>query len=332
MPLLSVFPPRRRLVCAIATLLSGACASGAGSPPAGPPVPTRAPVIDPATGAVAVDSSAGRAGARTIGVPPFALTDSSPGGTLSPLAFALADLLTTDLARSRRVTVVERARLGDVLRELDLVSAGRVDSSSAPRVGRLIQARRLVMGRLTALPAGRDLRLGVQLADVAQGTLADAVDATAQLTDVLEAEKALALRLFDALGITLAPDERAAVESRPTANLTALLSYGRGVRLQYLGDLRGAESEFRRAAREAPGFTDARVRAGEVRRVSESGVASPVLVPGIRAVDAAIGVTIDRLNRPLDFITTATTGATSRTTDPTFATSTATVVITVNRP
>jgi hypothetical protein len=82
----------------------------------------------------------------------------------------------------------------------------------------------------------------------------------------------------------------------------------------------------------SPGFTDAKTRAAEVRRVADAGVLSPVLVPGMRALDAAVGVTIDRLNRPLDFTTGGTSGTTTRTTDPTFGTSTATVVITVNRP
>jgi len=320
------------LVSVVSVLSLGGCAPSAAPPLTTTPTPARAPAIDPATGAALVDSTAARATGATLGIPPFTLADTTSTGPLSPLAYALADILTTDLARSRRVTVVERARLGEVLRELDLVAAGRVDSNSAPRVGHLIQAQRLVMGRLTALPSGRDVRLGVQLADVAQGTLAQAVDASAPVADVLVAEKALAFRLFDAMGIVLAPDERAAVEQRPTANLVALLAYGRGVRLQYLGDFHGAETEFRRAAKASPGFTDARTRASEIRRLSESGIASPVLVPGIRAVDAAIGVTIDRLNRPLDFTITGTSGPSTRPTDPTFPTSTATVVITVTRP
>jgi hypothetical protein len=296
--------------------------------------PAAAPLRPAPTSGPAADSLTPRTSGGTLGIPPFALADTSPdaGGPLAPLAYALADILTTDLARSRRVTVVERARLGEVLRELDLVTAGRVDSASAPRVGRLIQAQRLVMGRLTALPAGRDVRLGVQIADVAQGTLAQAVDATTPVADLIAAERALAFRLFDAMGVVLSPDERAAIEQRPTANLVALLAYGRGVRFQILGDYKAAEAEFRSATKASPGFTDAKTRAAEIRRVADAGVLSPVLVPGMRALDAAVGVTIDRLNRPLDFTTGGTTGTTTRTTDPTFGTSAATVVITVNRP
>jgi hypothetical protein len=104
------------------------------------------------------------------------------------------------------------------------------------------------------------------------------------------------------------------------------------VRLQLLGDYRGASEELRRAQRFDTHFRAARERAVEVRRVSESGVSNPVMVPGVRAVDAAVGATVDRLNRPLDLITTVTAGGASRTTDPTFPTATATVVITVSRP
>ena len=229
------------------------------------------------------------------------------------------------------MTLVERARLAEVLRELDLVSTGHVDSSSAPRLGRLVQARRLVMGQVSALSRGRDVRLGVRLSDVQAGTVENAVDASAPLTDVLAAEKALAFRLFDQLGVTLTPDERAAVAQRPTANLAALLAYGNGARLQLLGDYWGAAAEFRKAARLDPNFRIARDRAAAARNLAESGAANPVLVPGVRAIDAAVGVTIDRLNRPIDYITTLTPNG-PRTTDPAFVTTTATVVITVNRP
>jgi hypothetical protein len=250
---------------------------------------------------------------------------------LAPLAYGLADLLTTDLARSRRVTLVERSRLGEVLRELDLTATGRVDSATAPRVGRLIQAQRLVVGSVTALSSdARNLRLGVRIANVQSGSIEGSVDASAPLADILAAEKALAFRVFDQLGVSLAPDERAAVEQRATGNLGALLAYGNGVRLQYLGDFRGAAAEFRRALRLDPGFQAASERAAEARAQGESGAPAPLLVPGLRAVDAVVGLTIDRLNRPLDPITTLTPNA--RVGDPAFPTTAATVVIVITRP
>jgi hypothetical protein len=143
-----------------------------------------------------------------LGIPPFAV--AARDSALAPLGFAFADFLATDLSRSARVQLVERARLGEVLRELDLAAAGRVDSATAPRVGRILQARRLLVGSIGTAPGDRNtLRLGVRVADVPTGVLAQTIDARAPLDDVLAAEKALVLRIFDALGVVLAPSERA---------------------------------------------------------------------------------------------------------------------------
>lgn len=307
---------------AIGLILFSACGGGVRTDSA--PRPSTG---DAAT--IAAEREAGALNGRALGIPPFAV--SGADRRLEPLGYALADLLTTDLARSSQLTMVERTRLGDVLRELDLSASGRVDSATAPRVGRLVSARRLVIGALDELPGDGGLRLGVRLADVERGTVAQAIDAQAPLNDILDAEKALAFRIFDALGVTLTPAERAAVAQKPTADLAALLAYGAGVQAEYAGDFRLAASEFRRAARLDGNFSNASARAQEVRARSETGVSIPISVPGLRSLDAAVASTIDRINRPLDQITTATS-STGAAADPSFPTTAATVIITVTRP
>ena len=328
MPRAGVLRACRAAVAALPWLLTAltaqGCASRTGAPAAPPPAVAAAVARERAR-----TSIAGTEG--VLGIPPFAVAFRDT--TLAPLGFALADMLATDLSRSARVRLVERTRLGEVLRELDLAASGRVDSATAPRVGRLLQARRLLVGSVgTVGDRNATLRLGVRVADVPTGVLAQTIDAQAPLDDLFAAEKALALRLFDVLGITLAPSERAAVEERPTANLLALLAYGRGVQRQLEGDFRGARDEFRRAERLDPNFRAARERAAQARALSESGATgSPVSVPGVRAVDAAVAGTLDRLNRPLDLLTSVVRSAGSAG-DPAFPSTIATVVIRVTRP
>lgn len=316
--------PRGRAPVA-AALLALALAGCASTPAAAPPPAD-------AAGAIARErATAGTlAGAGVIGIPPFAVAAGDTA--LAPLGFALADLLATDLSRSARVTLVERTRLDKVLRELDLGQSGRVDSATAPRVGRILQARRLLVGSVGTIGDANTLRLGVRVADVGTGALAQAIDARAPLNDVLAAEKEIAFRLFDALGVVLTPAERRIVEERPTRNLAALLAHGRGVRRLLDGDFRGALQEFNRAQRLDPGFAAARERADEARALSESGVLGRrTTVPGLRSLDAAVASSIDRLNRPLDLITTGA-GATGGIGDPAYPSTVATVVIRVTRP
>lgn len=316
---------RVRAACGVPVLLA-VIASCAQAPAGGSPTP----VTDVAVSAALAQESQ-RTGdtLRTVGIPPFKWGGEDP--RLTALGFAMADLLITDLSRSSQLQFVERARLGEVLREVDLAGAGRVDSASAPRVGRLLGAQRLILGSLDTLPSG-DFRLGVRIADVATGLLEQALDARAPATDLLEAEKVIAFRLFDALGVTLSPAERAAVEdARPAASLAALTAYGEGVQAEQLGDRRRAYSEYLRAGTLAAGFALADQRAASIKPLAERDGAVPSLLPGVRPINAALTGTVDRLNRPLDLITTFARPAAGAG-DPAFPSTIVTIVIQVRRP
>lgn len=317
-----------RVVIAVATLTAlGACAGASGGARPGG-VAIRGGADSALAAAVAREQSGGTASSSAIGIPPFQLLTKSDG--LSSLGFAIADMLTTDLARSSRVSLVERSRLTDVLRELDLARSGRVDSASAPKVGKLLRAKRLVLGSVDTMSRG-ELRLSLRVADVESGVLDASFDARAPLTDVLAAEKALAFRLFDALGVTLTPAERAAVEAYPTTSVAALTAYGRGVQAELLGDRRRAIDEFQKALTVDPAFSMARDRAAELRSNAGQTAEAPSVLPGMRAINAPINGTVDRVNRPIDIITSLTRplGGPG---DPSFPSTIVTVVVTVTRP
>ncbi len=235
-----------------ATLWLAACAS---SPPEGVS-PKRQEAEQAAKDAIANERALDVAtlAPQSLGIPPFEVAASDT--TLTALGYGLADLLTTDLARSGQLQVVDRLRLDAVLREIDLVESGRVDTATAPRVGRLVQARRLVLGDLTETPAG-GLAIDAQVADVASGEVREAVAASAPLADILQAEKELAFRLFDQLGVTLTPAERGLVEQQPTKNIAALLAYSRGVRFEAEGRFGEARDAYQQAVQLDPGFQGA---------------------------------------------------------------------------
>jgi TolB-like protein len=302
-------------------LVLQACASTAG-----PVVRSSRPVQRADSLAMAGERGLDTAELGSLSVTPFRTASTDP--TITALGFALAELLTTDLARSARLTLVERGRLDAVLRELDLAKSGRVDSASAPRVGQLIGARRLILGGVDTMPGGA-LRLAVRLADVQTGAVADVVDATAPLRDVLAAEKAVAFRLFDALGVTLSPAERALIDTRPTSSLAALVAYGRGLEAELAGDRDRARQEFQRSLSVDPAFRNPRERLEQARALARTD--APGLLPGLRQVNHAVAETVDRLNRPLDSVTSLSR-PTPGPSDPSFPSTVVTVVITVRRP
>jgi len=318
MPLLSMPVVRVLLVTVVATAVAACAGTNAGARAA-----DRAAAERAAREAVARERSIDAASLppRTVSVAPLqiAVADTS----LAPLGYALADLLLTDLAQSRQLTVVERLRLDAVLRELQLATSGAVDRASAPRVGRLVGARRIVVGRLAERRAG-ELTIDLTVADAANAQVATVSPAIARAADAIEAEKALAFRLFDRLGVTLAPSERAAVEQRQTQNLGALLAYGRAVRYEVWGRYDLAAREYAEAARRDPGFGLARTRAEAARNSTTTTLAGGSLT---RAAAAAAGAVNGGIATPLSGSTRPGTAS-----DPAFLAATATIFVTISTP
>jgi TolB-like protein len=210
---------------------------------------------------------------RTFAVVPFAVAGADT--LLKPLSFGLADLLLNDLAKSPQLHLVERVNTEAMLRELDLVDKGITDPRQAPRVGRLVGARRILVGEATRGTAGA-IRLNARVVDVIGGTVQELVYAEAPLDRVIDAEKALVLLILERLGITLTPAQRQRIEQRQTTQLAALVAYGRGVQAEARGDAAGATAAFEDAARLDAAFTAARNQAAAAPAASSAQKVSSV--------------------------------------------------------
>lgn len=164
---------------------------------------------------------------RVIGV--FPLLFAGADSALAPLGRALAEMLTTDLAQTDRLTIVERAGIQLLLDEIRLGASATVDPATAARAGRLIGAGRIVQGRLD----GDAVRLRLEALVVTLAEPRDSSTAPARvdgpLDDLFAMEKQLALALFADIGIALTAAERERVLRRPTDNVQALLEFGLGL-------------------------------------------------------------------------------------------------------
>ena len=198
----------------------------------------------------------------TVAVMPLRFSGSD--SSLRPLERGLAELLTTDLARSSQLTVLERARIQAVLDELELQQSGRTDSATNVRAGRLLRAGRLVQGSILQLDASQ-LRVDAAVVDVPTTEVRGVAQGADQLEQLFALEKRIALELFDQLGVTLTVAERNAVEQRPTRSLAAFLAYSRGLAAEDEGRFDDASRFYRDASRIDPGFGAASERNREAR-------------------------------------------------------------------
>jgi TolB-like protein/Tfp pilus assembly protein PilF len=188
-----------------------------------------------------------------------------------PLGRGLAEMFTTDLANVGRLKVVERVRLQAILDELELARSKYVDQATAPRVGRLLGAGRIVGGSYL-VTSDEQLRLQVTLANVATGERAPQLERQrAGINELFELQKEVTFSIVDQLGVELTPQEKAAIQEVPTQNLQAFLAYSRGLMAEDRGNYGAAARYYQRAQQIDPNFEQASQRSQKAESVQQGG-------------------------------------------------------------
>jgi len=202
---------------------------------------------------------------NTVAVMPFSYTGAD--STIQPLGRGLAQLLVTDLAKSRQVRVLERERMQAIVNELRLSDSARADPATALRSGRLLRAARVVQGSIADEP-GNQLEVDATVVDVGSAGVRATARGRDQLVRLFDIEKQVAFTLFNNMGIQLSPAEREAINQRPTASLQAFLAYSRGLEAQDRGDFGAAQAAFDRAVTFDPSFRAATQSAANATNLS----------------------------------------------------------------
>ncbi len=188
-----------------------------------------------------------------------------------PLGRGLAEMFTTDLANVGRLKIVERVRLQAILDELELARSEYVDQSTAPRVGQLLGAGRVVGGSYLVTD-DEQIRLQVTLADVASGERAPQLDRQrAGLDDVFQLQKEVTFSIIDQLGVDLTPQEKAAIQEVPTQNIQAFLAYSRGLMEEDRGNYGAASQFYQQAQQIDPDFEQAAQRSEKAKSMQAGG-------------------------------------------------------------
>lgn len=270
---------------------------------------TRRELVEDAKRAVQQERTLGAVAGSPTTIAVMPLRFSGADSSLRPLERGMAELLTTDLARSPRLTVLERARIQAVVDELALQRSGQTDAATNVRAGRLLRAGRLVQGSILELDDSQ-LRVDAAVVDVPTTEVRGVAQGSDQMEQLFALEKRIALELFDQLGVPLTVSERNAIEQRPTRSLAAFLAYSRGLTAEDEGRYDDASRFYRDAARLDPGFDAALQKNRDARvlitgnRLSpqsiEGGLANTADSPGSRGrgseVSAAVHAAADDLN------------------------------------
>ena len=192
---------------------------------------------------------------KTLSVTTF--SNTSARAEFTWLNTALSDMLTTDLSATKRLAIVQRNRLGELLKEQEFQASGIVDEKSAVAAGKFLGADTLVFGDFI-ITGGSQIRINANLVSVQSGKSLGAASAIGTADDIFVLEKLLASRLLDTLGLVLTEAERIDLLQMPSRSVAALEQNYRGVQALEGNDLEKARQYFEKATASDPFYRDAR--------------------------------------------------------------------------
>lgn len=205
---------------------------------------------------------------RTVAV--FPLNYQGMQERLAPLGRGLSEMIMIDLGRVESLTVVERVRLQALLDELALVEKEVVNPKTAPKMGKILRAAKLVHGSYSDLTE-KDIRMDIAAWDIKTGKFPDARSGQDLIDNIFQLEKRLVFDVIADLGIELTEAQRRKIQFVPTRNLEAFLAYSLGLQEEDGGRYRNAATHYQAALRLDPNFTLAKLRAEAAQGLSEAG-------------------------------------------------------------
>jgi Flp pilus assembly protein TadD/TolB-like protein len=214
------------------------------------------------------------------------LAPGSGQATMEPLAYALADLMASDLQGVSGLSVADRTRTQSLLDQMALTPAEYADDVIGDRVGRVLGVEHVLQG--TVALVRQELRVEAKVHAPVSASPGDrsivrdddpGMVSTGSMADPMDLQKRMVLRtLRDGLGIEPTAAEEDRILTNRFQSESALIAYGRGLRAMDQGDFETAVAEFDRAASLEPDRSDRvearREEARALLRASATGTAT----------------------------------------------------------
>lgn len=167
---------------------------------------------------------------------------------LDPLQKGLTELLIADLAKVKRLQVIERAQLQCLLAEMGLAEAGIIHEDKAPRLGKLLKVAKLIQGSFFEY-ANEEIRIDAAILDTRKKLIRPMGNLRGKIQDIFQLEKVLVFYIIDRLKVKPTQAESDAIMVNATENLQAFLAYCRGLDLEDRDRIDQALKEYKEAVK-----------------------------------------------------------------------------------
>ncbi len=203
------------------------------------------------------------AGARPLGrgacpdrktVAVLSFTNGSGDPQFDPLGKGIAAMMITDLSSVSTIRLVERERLADLTKELDLQQTQMVDPLTAATVGKLAGAEYVVTGAIVALDPM--MRLDTRMVRVETGEVVKTAQVTGERKKFFDLQQKLSKALIEGLDVALSPEDSARLAQEQEQNriddLAVQLQYAQALDLYDQEQYVDAAAKIAQVMRAAP--------------------------------------------------------------------------------
>jgi len=168
------------------------------------------------------------------------------------LGIGLQQMLITELSLNSGLRLVERSRIREIIEELELGQSGYVDPETTANVGKLVQARYMIVGSF--IDANGTIRLDARVDDVETGEIL--VETATKVEDdrekLLDMVVELGVKIVEAVDLPPLPER--IVEERQALDYPAeaIHLYSRALRREERGDREGMADLLRQLTSDFP--------------------------------------------------------------------------------
>lgn len=187
---------------------------------------------------------------RVVAVTSFANLNKDPAQDW--LSTGIGETLTVKLGQVPSITVVERMRLADAMKELKLQDTAVVDPTTAAKVGKVVGAQTMVLGAIQKV--GDQLRLTARFVEAETGAVTNSAQADGNIKDVFDLQDRLADALLKSLNVKVTSEVGEKMRAKPTEDIAAYEAYSKGVSSMQSGNYDKAAEQLKQAADKDPGF------------------------------------------------------------------------------
>ncbi len=231
----------------------------------------------------------------------FPLAYQGTDSKYNALGKGLSEMMLIDLGQVKSLTMIERIRIEALLGELQFGQSNKVDRATAPRLGKLLGAGKIVSGAFNV--SNNNLRMDVAAWDVVNRKYPELKTKMDDLDNLFAVEKEIVFGVIKELGITLTREEREKVQFIPTKNTLAFINYCLGLQNDDARDFQSAKVYYNQAVTLDPNFGLAKTKlaAAEALNIGGGSKENALLVaeqidPSRKKKKDRINLVMDRLN------------------------------------